>query len=40
MKSKNLDVVAEYNKSERKKSANFVVIGQCKRTFVLVYEMS
>lgn len=27
VKSKNLDVVAEYNKSKRKKSANFVVIG-------------
>ncbi|CEO60896.1 Putative Elongation factor Tu GTP binding domain-containing protein [Penicillium brasilianum] len=27
VKSKNLDVVAEYNKSTRKKSANFVVIG-------------
>ncbi|KAJ5595173.1 Translation elongation/initiation factor/Ribosomal beta-barrel [Penicillium hispanicum] len=27
VKSKNLDVLAEYNKSKRKKSANFVVIG-------------
>lgn len=27
VKSKNLDVLAEYNKSTRKKSANFVVIG-------------
>ncbi|KAJ5168821.1 HBS1-like protein [Penicillium canariense] len=27
VKSKNLDVLAEYNKSRRKKSANFVVIG-------------
>lgn len=27
VKSKNLDVLAEYNKSARKKSANFVVIG-------------
>jgi hypothetical protein len=27
VKSKNLDVVAEYNKSTRKKSASFVVIG-------------
>ncbi|CAG7930556.1 unnamed protein product [Penicillium olsonii] len=28
VKSKNLDVLAEYKKSTRKKSANFVVIGQ------------
>ncbi|KAJ5923189.1 HBS1-like protein [Penicillium verhagenii] len=28
VKSKNLDVLAEYNKSTRKKSANFVVIGK------------
>lgn len=28
VKSKNLDVLAEYNKSQRKKSANFVVIGR------------
>jgi hypothetical protein len=28
VKSKNLDVLAEYNKSKRKKSANFVVIGR------------
>ncbi|KAJ5093459.1 Translation elongation/initiation factor/Ribosomal beta-barrel [Penicillium angulare] len=27
VKSKNLDVLAEYNKSKRKRSANFVVIG-------------
>ena len=27
-KSKNLDVAAEYNKSKRKNTANFVVIGQ------------
>lgn len=27
VKSKNLDVLAEYTKSTRKKSANFVVIG-------------
>lgn len=27
IKSKNLDVLAEYKKSDRKKSANFVVIG-------------
>lgn len=27
-KSKNLDVAAEYNKSNRKNAANFVVIGQ------------
>lgn len=29
VKSKNLDVLEEYNKSKRKKSANFVVIGRC-----------
>jgi elongation factor 1 alpha-like protein len=28
VKSKNLDVLAEYKKSTRKRSANFVVIGQ------------
>lgn len=28
VKRKNLDVLAEYNKSKRKKSANFVVIGR------------
>jgi len=27
VKSKNLDVVAEYKKSKRKNAANFVVIG-------------
>jgi elongation factor 1 alpha-like protein len=27
VKSKNLDVVAEYQKSKQKKAANFVVIG-------------
>lgn len=27
VKSKNIDVLAEYKKSTRKKSANFVVIG-------------
>lgn len=27
VKSKNLDVLSEYKKSNRKKSANFVVIG-------------
>ena len=27
VKSKNLDVLSEYQKSNRKKSANFVVIG-------------
>lgn len=36
VKSKNLDVVAEYNKSKRKKSANFVVIGILRRNaFIL-----
>lgn len=28
VKSKNLDVLAEYKRSKRKKSANFVVIGR------------
>jgi elongation factor 1 alpha-like protein len=28
VKSKNLDVIAEYKKSNRKRSANFVVIGR------------
>lgn len=28
VKSKNLDVLAEYKKSKQKKSANFVVIGK------------
>lgn len=28
VKSKNLDVLAEYNKSKQKKAANFVVIGE------------
>jgi elongation factor 1 alpha-like protein len=28
IKSKNLDVLAEYRKVERKNAANFVVIGQ------------
>lgn len=28
VKSKNLDVLAEYKNSKRKKSANFVVIGR------------
>jgi elongation factor 1 alpha-like protein len=27
-KSKNLDVIAEYDKSEKKNAANFVVIGE------------
>lgn len=30
VKSKNIDVLAEYHKSERKKAANFVVIGMGK----------
>lgn len=34
VKSKNLDVLAEYNKSKRKKSANFVVIGMVLWTVV------
>lgn len=29
VKSKNLDVLAEYAKSNRKKAMNFAVIGQC-----------
>ena len=29
IKSKNLDVIAEYRKVERKNAANFVVIGVC-----------
>lgn len=32
MKSKNLDVVAEYQKLKQKRAANFVVIG----TFILI----
>lgn len=27
VKSKNIDVIAEYNKTKRKNAANFVVIG-------------
>jgi len=34
LKSKNLDVVAEYAKSKRKKAANFVVIGLSKNWFL------
>lgn len=29
VKSKNIDVLSEFKKSNRKKAANFVVIGWC-----------
>jgi elongation factor 1 alpha-like protein len=32
VKSKNLDVISEYKKSTRKRSANFVVIGRSTST--------
>jgi elongation factor 1 alpha-like protein len=32
VKSKNLDVISEYKKSTRKRSANFVVIGRSMST--------
>jgi elongation factor 1 alpha-like protein len=39
VKSKNLDVLAEYNKSTRKMSANFVVIGGFDTSYVGGMEM-
>lgn len=30
-KSKNLDVLSEFEKSKRKKRASFVVVGKCRR---------